>query len=121
VCCIHNVTGLQNHVVAKTKSKRPAKLHDVLALVRSNIELGTYRDTRHAAQRKEERSTTLLEILHVLKRGHHEKRKDEFKLEYGDWNYAIRGKTVDQRELRVVVTFVSEMLVITAIDLNLKD
>ena len=108
--------------MAKKESKRPAKVEDVLALVRSHVEHGTYRDTRHAAQRKEERDITLLEILHVLKRGHHEKRKDEFKPEYGDWNYAIRGRTVDQRELRVVVVFaVPGVLLITAIDLDLKD
>jgi len=105
----------------KIESKRPVKVQDVLLLVRSHVEHGTYRDTRHAAQRKKERDITLLEILHVLRRGHHEKRKDEFKPEYGDWNYAIRGKTVDQRELRVVVAFVAPgMLVITAIDLNQK-
>ena len=107
--------------MARKESKRPSKVQDVLTLVRSHVEHGTYRDTRHAAQRKQERDITLLEILHVLRRGHHEKRKDEFKPQYGDWNYAIRGKTVDQRELRVVVTFVAPgMLVITAIDLNLK-
>jgi hypothetical protein len=31
---------------------------------------------------------------------------------------AIRGKTVDSRELRVAVTFDSEVLVVTVIDLS---
>ena len=108
--------------MASKENKRPPKVQDVIALVRSYVERGTYRDTRHAAQRKEERGITLLEILHVLKRGHHEKRKDEFKPEYGDWNYAIRGRTVDQRELRVVVVFEAPgLLLITAIDLDVRD
>ena len=82
---------------------------------------GTYRDTRHAAQRKEERGITLLEILHVLRRGHHEKGKDEFKPEHNDWNYAIRGRTIDRRELRVAVAFAGPgLLLITAIDLSAK-
>jgi len=93
-----------------------------MSLVRGHVANGTYRDTRHAAERKQERNITLLEILHVLKGGHHEKRKDEFKPEYGDWNYAIRGKTVDRREIRVVVVFADPgLLVITAIDLDVKD
>jgi len=107
--------------VGKKESKRPPKATDVLTLARSSVERGTYRDTRHAVERKEERGITLLEILQVIRRGHHEKRKDEFKPQYGAWNYAIRGKTIDQRELRVVVAFVQGMLVITAIDLRVRD
>ncbi len=60
------------------------------------------------------------EILRVLRVGFWEKRKDEFKQEFQAWNYAIRGKTVDARDLRVIVTFEEPgMLLITAIDLNL--
>ena len=59
------------------------------------------------------------EILQVLKGGFWEKRKDEFKPEHQAWNYAIRGKTVDDRPIRVAVTFADPgMLLITAIDLN---
>lgn len=80
---------------------------------------GTFFDTRHAAERKSERDISLLEVIHVLKGGYHERKKDEFKPEHNDWSYSIRGKTVDKRPLRVVVAFAEPgMLVITAIDLG---
>jgi len=48
-----------------------------------------------------------------------EKSKDEFKTEWQTWNYAIRGKTVDGRELRVAVSFDEEdyLLMITVMEL----
>ena len=54
-----------------------------------------------------------------LRNGWHERRKDEFQPEYGAWNYAIRGKTIDGRNLRIVVSFErGKLLVVTAIDLD---
>ena len=62
--------------------RRPAKVTDVLERVHKHVEDGTYLDTRHASKRKAEREITLLEVLHVLRRGFHEKRKDEYKPEH---------------------------------------
>lgn len=60
-------------------------------------------------------------MLYVIRHGYHEKRKDSFSEEYQGWNYAIRGKTIDRRSLRVVVSFdESGMLIITAIDLDVS-
>jgi len=107
--------------VTNKGSNRPTKADDVVAKVRRHVEQGTYRDTRHVNERRTERGITLLEVLQVLMRGYHEKRKDEFKPEHNDWNYAIRGRTVDARELRVAVAFVEPgLLLITAIDLSPK-
>lgn len=79
-------------------------------------------DTTHAFIRMTQRQVTLPEMLHVLRNGYHEKRKDEFKEQHNAWNYAIRGKTLDKRELRVCVSFdKSGMLIITAIDLDAED
>lgn len=58
-------------------------------------------------------------MLYVLRRGWHEKRKDVFDAHYLAWNYAIRGKTADGRQLRVVVSFENkDLLIITAIALG---
>ena len=59
-------------------------------------------------------------MLYVLRHGWHEKRKDVFDTRYQAWNYAIRGKTVDGRSFRVVVSFEEEtrLLIITAIALG---
>ena len=74
-------------------------------------------------ERKEEREITLLEIHQVIEGGWHERRKDQYKDEYRSWSYALRGKTIDRRDLRVVIAFDVEsgMLLITAIDLDLRD
>ena len=62
---------------------------------------------------------TRLEVKQVLRAGHHEKRKDEFKEDHQAWSYSIRGKTIDKKELRVAVTFdKNNMLIITVIDLS---
>lgn len=102
------------------KRPRPGKYPDVLPRARERMREGRYRDTRHAAERKQERDITILEVRQVVDSGYHEKSKDEFKVEWKAWNYAIRGKTIDRRELRVAVSFDEEdfLLIITAIDLD---
>ncbi len=87
--------------------------------IRECLDTGKYLDTRHATERQAERDITRPEILRVLRTGFHEKRKDQFKEEYQAWNYSVRGKTVDARNLRVIISFdPSGMLIISAIDLD---
>ena len=102
------------------KQRRPGKDPDVLGHARKCLASGDYLDTRHGAERKQERKITLLEIQEVILSGWHEKRKDEYKVEYQAWNYALRGRTIDKRSLRIVIAFDQEsgMLLITAIDLD---
>lgn len=48
------------------------------------------------------------------------KRKDEYKEEYADWNYAIRGTTLDNDQARICIAFAEEkhFVVITVIRLE---
>ena len=97
--------------------KRP----DVLHAVCECLDQDRFVDTRHVAERQDERAITRLEVLYVLRNGHHEKRKDQWENFYKAWNYAIRGKTFEKRDLRVVVSFdVNGMLIITAIEVGKK-
>lgn len=84
---------------------------------------GDFMDMVHAVQRGSERRITRPEYLRVLETGFHEKRKDEFKEEHQGWNYAIRGETIDGRQLRVPVSFDGQgtMLIITVIDLDREE
>lgn len=100
------------------KPKRPPKIANIMRLVHRHIEDGTYRDTFHSSNRQSQRNISRLEIEQVLCNGYHEKRKDEYQNQYQSWNYAIRGQTVDKRNLRVIVAFEENMLIITAIDLD---
>lgn len=97
----------------------PEKRPDLMPVIRICIAEGRYLDTRHALERQYERQITRPEILFVLKTGYHEKKKDKFDGLYQAWNYAVRGKTVDRREFRIIVSFdeSTRMLIITAIEL----
>lgn len=96
------------------------KLARLMEKIREHLDAGRFLDTRHAYERQSERAITRPEVLYVLRRGYHEKRKDKFEAHYQTWNYAVRGKTIDKRELRIIVSLDERnMLIITAIDLNL--
>ena len=108
-------------MTGRQRRKNPPKHQDVLEEIRNCLSSGRYLDTRHARKRKEERAISLPEVLYVLGNGFQEKRRDRYEELYKAWSYSIRGKTVDNKRLRIVVSFDKEsgMLVITAIDLDL--
>ena len=91
----------------KEKS-RPSKRKDVFKVVRDHVEIGRVIDTRHSIFRQGERQISYPQVLHVLKTGWHESRKDEWKENHGSWNYAIRRTTVDGVEVRVPVFFIED-------------
>ena|ERR1700722_6592432 len=96
--------------------KRPLKIPEVLRKARECLDAGRYYDTSHAIQRKLQRKISLPHVLYVLRNGHHEKSKDEYKSEYNDWTYAIRGRTVDGLDIRIAIAFdKDDMLIITVI------
>lgn len=99
---------------------KPKKVVDLLGTVRECVLLGKYFDTTHAKIRQKERKIVLTEIIHVLLNGVHEKSKDRIDEVFNEWNYAIRGKTIDGRPLRIIVSFDQEtnLLIITAIHLE---
>ncbi|MBI1861890.1 MAG: DUF4258 domain-containing protein [Deltaproteobacteria bacterium] len=96
-------------------------MSNLLETIRKSLDEGRFLDTRHAFQRQTERNITRPEIQYVLRTGFHEKNKDQYDEPFKAWNYAIRGKTVDKRGLRIIVSFdVNNMLIITAIVLEPK-
>jgi hypothetical protein len=97
-------------------SKRPKKIEHLIERIKNCIDSGTYRETVHAALRKNQRNITLPEIILVLTTGRHEKSKDLFDEAFNAWNYAVEGQTVDGLDLRVIVSFDDErdLLIITA-------
>ena len=98
---------------------RPEKIPELMRVIRACIEEGRFLDTRHAWERQDERRINRPEVLYVLKQGRHEKSKDTFNKFHHAWNYSVRGNTVDRRELRIIVSFDENgMLVITAIELR---
>jgi len=103
-------------------SRRPAKVENVIEIVKAAIASRQFRISAHAAKRMEERDITSPDLIQVLAAGYHEARKDEFKEEYSSWSYAIRGKTVDARNLRFAVAIEAPgFVVVTAIDLDREE
>ncbi|GAB4024932.1 MAG: hypothetical protein Fur0010_28160 [Bdellovibrio sp.] len=94
------------------------KVSNLLSLVKVAIEAGKYRYTGHAEERLQLKLVTRLEVKQALFSGYHEQRKDKFDEDFGEWNYSIHGKTLDERELRIVVSFEEALLIITIIDLD---
>lgn len=93
----------------------------LLRTIRAHLRAGTWLVSTHAAARQQERAINRLDIVEVLNTGYHEKKKDEYKTEFRDWNYAVRGKTIDGHTLRVVVSCSDErLLVVTVIPLDRK-
>ena len=84
-------------------------------MVREHIREGTYVLAKHAMERQKNRSINLPDILHVLQYGKHEKEKDLFDVKRQTWKHAIRGKTINGVDLRVIVAFQEEMVIITLI------
>jgi hypothetical protein len=82
-----------------------------------HIQSGKYRLTKHAAEEQAKDDIDLQDTLHVLKTGSHEKRKTSFNNIFQNWNYAIRGKTEDLKEVRVIISFSNEMMIVTVIGL----
>jgi hypothetical protein len=98
---------------------RVTKKTNLMDVVREKAKRGNIILMPHAVQRRFQRSISVSDIIQVLTTGWHESRKDMYQKEYSTWNYSIRGKTIDNRKLRIVVSFdANEMLVITVINLQ---
>lgn len=106
--------------MGKKQPVRPTKNPNILAIARQAVAAGNYTPVDHAKLRLDEREVTVQEMEQVITNGHHEKNKDEYKPEHRSWNYSIRGKTVDKKELRVAVSLDRDtgLLIITVIDLD---
>lgn len=96
------------------KRQRPSQLDELFPVIRNCLENGQYRLTKHAIDRQTERAIDLPDVLYVLRTGYHERQKTTFDETFQCWKYAIRGKTVDDVDVRIIIAFDPEdMLIIT--------
>ncbi len=78
----------------------------------------------HAEKRsKSRKNVNDLEVVRILKSKdkRHEASKDKFEKGNADWNYHIRGKNSDGDRVRIAISFDSEMIIITVINLDEDD
>lgn len=101
---------------------RPLKVKNIVKLSGLSVKMGYLVYSSHANERMKERFIVKPEIEYILSHGHHEARKDKFSERFKSWDYSIRGRTLDGRDLRVVIAIIEpNILIITAIDLDAKD
>ena len=93
---------------------------DPIKKAREHIRKGTYIIRKHAMDRQEERMIQLADILNVLEHGFHEEKHSLFDTKYQLWKYAIRGKSLDRDDLRVIIAFPQEMAIITVMRITKK-
>lgn len=94
--------------------KTQEKLSDVLKKIRESIRQEKYIFTNHALERVKERGIDIQTTINVLLSGHEEKQKTRFDKDVNSWKYAIRGTTVDEDDIRIIVAFDDDdMLIIT--------
>ena len=98
--------------MAKTRTK---PIGNLLEKIKKSISTGKYRVSKHAIKRQYERKINIPDALYVLLHGFHEEEKTLYDISYQTWKYAIRGKTADNVDLRVIVAFDEEMIIITLI------
>ena len=100
--------------------KRPTKIPDdeLLRLIREAVASGNYREAHHRRVENVGRpghDVTRLEVEQVLLTGSREPSRDRFD-PHPAWSYAMRGRTIDHRDLRVAVAIQGNLLFIVSVD-----
>ncbi|HAT8180758.1 TPA: DUF4258 domain-containing protein [Legionella pneumophila] len=113
---------------------KPSKKKDqeLFALIEQKIKQRKYIFVKHAKERQKQRNISDLDVLNILegKPGYARKRnksKDLYESNYEndkpqDWKYCIEGKDIDERKIRIILTFNTDrMPIITVINLSEED
>lgn len=94
--------------------KKPAQIDNLFQKIQECIENGKYILSEHAIIRMKERDIDLTDTLYLFKYGYHEKKKTSFDDIFQTWKYAIRGKTIDELDVRIIISFdKNDMIVIS--------
>ncbi len=109
--------------MAKKKAAvKPAKKSDIelFDFLDAKITDGEYIFKEHARQRQKDRNISDLEVLDILqgkpkRNRHRNKKKDDYKAGYKDWNYCIEGKNVDEKGIRIIISFEDELIPIITV------
>lgn len=89
----------------KDNAKKPSQLDELFPKIRDCLDKGFYRQSKHAIERELERKIDLPDVLYVLKNGYREKHKTSFDEVFQTWKYAVRGKTLDEIDIRIIIAF----------------
>jgi hypothetical protein len=110
---------------------KPSKKTDqeLFALIEQKIKERNYIFVKHAKERQQQRNISDIDVLNILegKSGYERKRnksKDSYESNYiheipQDWKYCIEGKDIDEKRVRIILTFTDDLMpIITVINLS---
>lgn len=107
--------------MAKT-TKKPKKKTDkeLFSLLCTKITNAEYVFKKHARQRQIDRTISELEVLDILegkkkRNRHRNKLKDKFEEGREDWNYCIEGQNLDEKKIRIIISFEDNMIPIITV------
>lgn len=95
----------------------------LLAFIEKKVLDEDYVFVHHAKVRLDERNITDIDVLDILENKPNRNRKrnskkDSFHKDHHQWNYCIEGSTLDDENIRIIVSFdVKFLLIITVIRL----
>jgi hypothetical protein len=102
--------------------KKPIKktTNEVFTLIDKALNSGDYLISLHGRKRGKERKVNAIHIVQALRSLNrmHEAKKDKYVEGMLDWNYSIVSDDIEQRKLRIILTFSEQLLVITVIVLS---
>ncbi|NGX42386.1 MAG: hypothetical protein K940chlam7_00666 [Chlamydiae bacterium] len=96
--------------------RKPKRSNQELEKLVSNvIDVGSYRYSRHALQRQDERRINHHQIIQTLLRGERYEEQDRWQRKFSCWNYAYRfhDKEFCESPIIVIVNVETKVIIIT--------
>ena len=102
--------------------QKPPKVEERILLkrVKDEISFGSYVILPHARVRCTERDVSAADIEYALEKGKRIKSRDRFDEALERWSYCFEGKSLDQERLRVIVSFINKLAIVTVVKLGAK-
>jgi len=99
---------------------RPVKTDEksLIDKVNKSILAGDYVILPHARIRCTQREVSAADIEYALEKGRRIKKRDRFDQELQRWSYAYEGNSIDGKPLRVIITFIQKLAVVTVVKLG---
>lgn len=85
--------------------------------VKKSIAIGDYIILPHARIRCTEREVSAADIEYALETGKRIKIRDRFDKVLQRWSYAYEGSSIDGEPLRVIITFIQKLAIVTVVKL----
>ena len=89
----------------KKKATTAPKEANVAKKMKELLGINKIRFSGHANKRVGERNVIDYEVRQALNSGKHDPSKDRYSANWNNWEYSIEGKTLDERHLRIGISF----------------